>query len=235
MNQVTSDLYDKLTQTFYSDQTKAKNLYLFQKLKKPLAISLACLVIVIFSLYKIVVAFNTLVGKSSTSSVVRAESHFTENPIYIDISGAVVKPATYKVSNGTRLFQVLERAGGLSPEADRAFIQRNYNLAVVLKDQQKVHFPSVFEVKDGYFAEKKLLVSLESSSPLSQQEPQSSEKGKISINTATQSQLEALPGVGPVTAQRIMAGRPYTTLEDLKTQDIIKDSVYQEIIGQLDL
>lgn len=156
--------------------------------------------------------------------------------IFVDLSGSVVRPQTYAITEGTRLFELLEMAGGLSAHADHGYIQRNYNLSIVLTDQQKIHIPSIYEVRDGYFIEKRRLVSLDTEKSTNiQYQDNPNDVSSISINNASQKDLEVLPGVGPVTAQRIIAGRPYESLEDLTKREIVKQSLYENIIEFLTL
>lgn len=156
--------------------------------------------------------------------------------IYVDLSGAVVSPQTYAVDEGTRLFQLIEKAGGLSPEADGAYVERNYNFSVMLTDQQKVHIPSIYEVRDGFFTEKKRLVTLDApGSDINQEDESSDVTGLISINDGSQADLESLPGVGEVTAQRIIAGRPYGSVEDLVETGVVKQSLFDKIVSSLEL
>ena len=56
---------------------------------------------------------------------------------------------------------------------------------------------------------------------------------KVNINTATQAELEALSGVGPVTASKIISDRPYQTTEDLLNKKVIGKSVFEKIKEQL--
>ncbi|MCP9453738.1 MAG: helix-hairpin-helix domain-containing protein [Nitrospira sp.] len=51
----------------------------------------------------------------------------------------------------------------------------------------------------------------------------------IDINSATLADLQSLPGVGVVTAQKIAEGRPYTSIEDLRTRNIVKGKTYDKI------
>jgi len=57
----------------------------------------------------------------------------------------------------------------------------------------------------------------------------------LNINTATQAQLEDLPGVGPVTAGKIIAGRPYSSLEELLVKKAVGRSLYEKINSQITL
>lgn len=52
---------------------------------------------------------------------------------------------------------------------------------------------------------------------------------KVNINTATQAELEALSGIGPVTASKIISGRPYSKIEDLLTLKILSKKVFDQI------
>lgn len=57
--------------------------------------------------------------------------------------------------------------------------------------------------------------------------------GLIDINSATAEELDSLPGIGPVMAQKIIAGRPYRAKTDLVTRKIIPQSAYDKIKGQI--
>lgn len=240
-----SALYEKLKGAFDLSLASAEKGYLFQQIKRPLLIFVVCVLVIIFSTYKILSLFRTYSSPTRDNTFLSrtfAQSSQTvvnQNYIYVDISGAVLKPQTYKVSSGSRLFELLNMAGGLSLEADRPFIQRNYNLAIILTDQQKIHFPTIFETKDGYFTENRRVVTLNNPGigiPVEGAVDNSEyTDSKISINNASQAQLETLPGIGPVTAQRIIAGRPFSDLEELVNQEILKDSLYQQILQQLTL
>lgn len=198
-------------------------------------------ILAILLLCSLYFAYKTFSGWSSpqaANDVPRVE--YRQNPegvIYVDLSGAVSRPDTYKVMKGTRLFQLIEQAGGLSPVADNGFVQRNYNFSVILTDQQKIHIPSVYEVNDGYFTETRRHVTLGADPPTlgSVVGSEESSATKISINSASSRELESLPGVGSVTAERIIAARPFDKLEDLITDGIVKQSVYAEIADLIEL
>lgn len=63
--------------------------------------------------------------------------------------------------------------------------------------------------------------------PAASEHPLSS--NPIDINSATLADLQSLPGVGAVTAQKIVEGRPYTSIDDLKTRNIVKGKTYDKI------
>ncbi len=56
---------------------------------------------------------------------------------------------------------------------------------------------------------------------------------KVNINTSSQAELEALPGIGPVTASNIISDRPYQKTEDLLNKKIVKQAVFEKIKDQL--
>ena len=117
--------------------------------------------------------------------------------IEVHVTGAVVHSGVYILEEGARVYQAVEKAGGTSDDADLERI----NLAQPLYDGQQVFVPRKLE--EGPSGE-------ENSYP---------QGGKLNINIATQSQLEALPGIGAVKAQSIIKYRQenghFSSIEEL--------------------
>src|SRR3989338_3109984 len=76
--------------------------------------------------------------------------------IFVDISGAVKKPNLYQVDFGARIKEIIDRAGGLSDDADVIFFNRNFNLDRILSDQEKIYVPSISEINNGIFIQNQL-------------------------------------------------------------------------------
>lgn len=152
----------------------------------------------------------------------------------VEISGAVYKPGVYSLTVGSRLADLLEKAGGLNKQADKAFFFRNYNQARVLVDGEKVHAPSFEEISHGSFIEKPLIIYAnkigitEEVSEKSQAAGGDS-GGLISIGSASISELEELPGVGKVTAEKIISARPYAAIDDLRSKGVVSESLFTKI------
>lgn len=149
--------------------------------------------------------------------------------IYAEISGAVVKPGVYELKSDARLEDLLELARGLSDQADKTFFARNFNLARYVQDQEKVYIPSSTEVVQGIFSQNQNLQSGGSNA----QPTAAGEAEKININTASESELDTLPGIGEVTAQKIINGRPYQTVDELLSKKIVGQSVFDRIKEQI--
>jgi len=147
-----------------------------------------------------------------TDTAVEASS---SSKIFIDIEGGVIKPGVYDVSFGGRIQDVLIKAGGLSDDADREWVAKNLNLAAKLVDGTKIYIPKAGE-KLGEVQSANL-------------KAQSQAENIININTASLSELDVLSGVGPVTAQKIIDGRPYQKIEELIEKKIINSSVWEKI------
>ncbi len=154
---------------------------------------------------------------------------------FVDISGAVLKPDIYRVQEGTRLKEVLIMAGGLAANADRDFFYRNYNLASYVYDQEKIYVPHRYEVYRKIFREPKRIVDFTKpvvfnhKNILDTNITDDTNEHKININTATLSELDSLPGIGPVTAQKIIGGRPFTSIQQLLTKKILSKTTFEKI------
>ncbi len=181
------------------------------------------------------VSFQTKTDKTRVASISSGST------IMIEVSGAVKKPNVYKLSSNSRLKDVIERAGGLSDEADQAFFARNFNLARFLSDQEKIHVPSSSEIESGIYVENARLVDYTQPQPQTtaqlrqgtSTDQAATTTATININTATSEELEALPGIGEVTAQKIIDSRPYGSTQELLDRKVVGKSVFEQIKGQV--
>lgn len=142
----------------------------------------------------------------------------TSSRIIVDIAGAVESPGVYEATSGARLKDILIQAGGLSIDAEREYIARNFNLAKMVTDQEKIYIPSQTEIATGIFAEPQRFLDV-----------QNSDSQKININRATLEELDTLAGIGKITAEKIIQNRPYKSIEELLTKKIVKKNVYENI------
>lgn len=139
--------------------------------------------------------------------------------IQVDVSGGVVKPGLYQVEKGSRVNDLVNQSGGFSDKADRNWVDKNLNLALVLIDGQKVYINQTSDqisLPDSVAG-----ISLDATAK------------KININTASGAELDVLPGVGPVTAKKIISGRPYNRVEDLVNKKIVGNATFEKIKDQI--
>jgi len=137
--------------------------------------------------------------------------------IVIDIEGAVNKPGVYSLPAQSRVQDAVATANGFSSDADQQKISQSLNLASKLTDSMKIYIPKIGDTQ----AVDVLGASVQSD--------QSGQGATININTASAAELDKLPGIGQVTAQKIIDNRPYASIEDLQSKKIVKSNVYSEI------
>ena len=151
--------------------------------------------------------------------------------IVIDVSGEVMVPSVYTLSEGARVYEAIETAGGLTENADT----RNTNLAAPLSDGMKLYIPG----KEDVAAEEKETGEAPGSrfingnvSPNANVSG-SSTVGLININTANSTELQKLSGVGPVTADKIIAYRndygKFKTIEELMNVSGIGEKTFTKL------
>ena len=138
--------------------------------------------------------------------------------IFVDIDGAVNKPGVYKVSEGTRLFQVIELAGGLTDDAST----QSLNRAEAVYDGQKITVYS--SDTEGYSQD-------DTGSGVSAEKGITG--GKVNINTADSVTLQTIPGIGPSKAARIIEYREsqgrFKKIDDIKNVTGIGDMTFENI------
>ncbi len=145
----------------------------------------------------------------------------TSKVIKVDISGAVMRPDVYELTEGSRVDDLIKRAGGLKLSANQEFVAKNINRAQKVVDGAKYYIPQQGETVTS------------SSSFISGSAVAGAVTSMVNINTASQKELEALSGVGPVTASNIIQNRPFSSVEDLLNKKIVNKGTFEKIKGSI--
>ena len=145
------------------------------------------------------------------------------NSVKVDVAGAVNSPGVFSLDKEARIEDVVRLAGGFNPNVDKAFVSQKLNLSQKLVDGQKIYIP--FEGEEGVAFVPEVAGAATSISST----------GKIGVNSADQTLLETLPGVGEVTAKKIISNRPYSKIEELLSKKAVSKSVYSKILELVDL
>lgn len=156
-------------------------------------------------------------GQTSESEQAEPDTETGEaRVIYVDISGAVVYPGVYQVAEDTRLYEVIEMAGGLAEDADTDSVNR----ASFVEDGQKIIIPLKGEAKSGAISS-----GASSSAGITAD-------GLVNINTASADELKTLSGIGDVTAQKIIeyrSSKAFVNIEDIMSVNGIGNGIFQKI------
>ncbi|HEY8198264.1 MAG TPA: ComEA family DNA-binding protein [Candidatus Limnocylindrales bacterium] len=142
-------------------------------------------------------------------------------PITVDVDGAVMHPGLVTLPAGSRVGDAVAAAGGFTPAAD-ARAAASLNLAAPLVDGSQVSVPDRGATSATGPATP---VANAASGP-------ALGPGPIDLATATVAQLDTLPGIGPVTAQKILAARdeaPFTSVDDLLKRKVVGPSTFEKI------
>ena len=146
------------------------------------------------------------------------EADYSHSIMYVDISGEVITPGVYKVNDGTRLFQVIEMAGGLTENAD----VNSLNRAEIVYDGQKI---IVSSGNGGGL------------NSISEDTAGNANKGitngKVNLNLADSATLQTIPGIGPSKSERILDYRNtngrFKTIEDIMNITGIGEKTFESI------
>lgn len=160
---------------------------------------------------------------ANPESGVTAQETAREEECVVYICGAVLNPGVYTLPAGTRLTDAVEMAGGFTQEADTSV----WNLAEALSDGAMYYIPTLAETEQGTFPGNTGGVSSKATGA------EETDTGKISINTASASELMTLPGIGEAKAAAIISYReehgPFTSIEQIMEVDGIKEAVFEKI------
>ena len=200
----------------------------FLKQRKVIIIIVVVIIgFIVWKLYNKSESFSSeeaLISDKNTLSESKNEEE--EDMIIVHITGEVKKPGVVKIKQGSRIEDVISAVGGLTENADIS----NVNLAYIVEDGVKIKIPSVNEDDntDEYISSdsgKNVIISDEKK-----------EKANtiiVNINTAPQTELEQLPGIGASIATRIIDYRnkngKFKAIEDIKNVTGIGESKYEKI------
>jgi competence protein ComEA len=135
--------------------------------------------------------------------------------VVVHIAGAVVRPGVQHLGAGARVVDAVERAGGATPDAELGRV----NLAAPVQDGQQVYVPRVGEVPPAPVGGGPAGAGASGGSGSAGAGAAGQPGGLVNLNTATTEELDTLPGVGPATAEAIIAHReangPFTSVDQL--------------------
>lgn len=166
---------------------------------------------------------------SENSLMVTEDSKENSEKIVVEISGAVASPGVYEMSSTARIDDLIKEAGGFSNE-NKDWVAKIINRAAVLKDGQKIYIPGAGEPANAVGKQ----TNTDSANNFGGSQSGSAgvlstNSSIININTASQSELESLPGIGPVYAQKIIEQRPYSDTNELTSKNVLGSSLFEKI------
>jgi competence protein ComEA len=169
-----------------------------------------------------------LIASPPRGEAIRLAPPPTPPPLIVHVSGAVARPGVCKLAPGSRLQDAVQAAGGLTGEAD----DQALNLAAPVQDGDLIRVPIKQQALEG--AEQPLLSSQPEAPGRAPDLGTPVEAGgPVDINTADQEQLEELPGIGPVTAQKIVDHRqengPFASIEAIQDVSGIGPATFEKI------
>lgn len=163
---------------------------------------------------------STMVTAAQIISPVSSENNQSSmvktDKVMVYISGGINRPGVYEVQSGLRVLDVVNLAGGVTPNADTNRI----NMAQAVKDGLHVSVPVVMAGSQS-------------------ENPSGSNNERISINKASKSELDKLPGIGPAMAERIIeyrqANGEFKELDELKKVPGIGESKFKKLVNKITL
>lgn len=172
---------------------------------------------------------------------------YSDSTIIVHVEGAVNKPGVYELRINSRIADAIEKAEGVTQEA----VTNEINLAYKLEDGMKIHIPTAQEYEEQKKQKEESngtedIQYITTNSGLNDESDKNSnnsniveKNSKVNINTATQTELETLPGIGPSTSAKIIEFREkngkFKSIEDLKNVSGIGDVKFDNIKDKIEI
>ena len=181
-----------------------------------------CIVIAIYILSLNQQNFNNYEDLEITDTEEIVEEPEEKEKIKVHIAGSVVSEGIVELEEGERVADAIDQAGGTTADANMDQV----NLAYKVQDGQKIYIPNINEEEYEITEDMEGIQNIyETNSDI------------ININTATQTELELLPGIGPSTASKIIKYREengeFKTIDDIKNVSGIGDAKFESIKDQI--
>lgn len=196
-------------------------------LKQRKIVIIICILVIILVGWKIYDSSNFETEEDSKimdSNIQESKTEDEEELVIVHVTGEVKKPGVVRVKEGSRVEDIVKAAGGLTENADIS----NINLAYVVEDGTKIRIPSTDDEKQGEYITQSIGEGI-----IMQEESNNSRSSIVNINTANETELEELPGIGASIAGRIIEYRnkngKFKSIEDIKNVTGIGDSKFEKI------
>jgi competence protein ComEA len=147
--------------------------------------------------------------------------------IVVEVEGAVTHPGVFRLGANARVGDLIAAAGGYGPRVDTRRAARELNLAAPLHDGERILVPS----RDDPDTSTGVAGGGMGEAP-SGSGGTAAGTSLVHLNRATVAELDALPGIGPVTAAKIVASREagtFTSVEDLRTRKLVGAKVFEQV------
>lgn len=141
--------------------------------------------------------------------------------LVVDVEGSVLAPGLHRLPPGARIADAIEAAGGYGADVDLDAASAQLNLAAALSDGQQIRVPRIGES-----------VATGASTVPDGSGGSAAGGGLVNLNSASPEELDTLPGIGPVTVQKIVAARqeaPFASLDDAVARDVINSGQLEKI------
>ena len=221
-------------------------MYEFNKKQKIIIVVILSIIIIAFLYYIYTKDKSTFISseelkvENTTEKETEEVKEEEKQKIVVHVSGAVNKEGIVELEADSRISDAIDKAEGLAENADT----KKINLAFKLEDGMKIYIPKIGEEESEEIQEStgdetsKYITS--SSGVVDTQENESGKNigektttGKVNINTASQTELETLPGIGPATSSKIISYRKengkFESIEEIKEVSGIGDAKFENI------
>lgn len=169
----------------------------------------------------IVIDAGAVASSSAPAEAAAGPGVASPRRVLVEVSGAVVSPGVYELPGDARVGDAITAAGGLGPRVDAARADRELNLAAPVADGIEIHVASRDDPAET-------AVVTRASAPGGT----TATGSLVDVNGATAAELEALPGIGPATAAKIIAAReeqPFGSVDELRTRRVLGAATFDKV------